>query len=222
VVTTCVDDEDFNDPTLMLTESGVGVLAFVDATYIGCGQPPVSGASAGGFDLLRHLGNVGRMLLPQPAVATVVMPGMVGGSAKGVESVFDTDPVAEIVLSVFQQPTPNPVKKNAFFHGQVPGEGVGRDWRGCEDRQWNGDQCGRSEQQRVPMALTLDPAGDAPPFSCGKPGLPTCTVITTSVGDIHGLAEFVLSSASTGALKLFATGTVVDRDGVVQGTSTQV
>jgi hypothetical protein len=220
VITTCVNDEDFNDPTLMLTESDVGALAFVDATYIGCGLPPVIGASAGRFDLLRHLANLGRMLLPEPAAATAVMPGLVGGSAKGVKSVFDTDPVAEVVLSVFQQPSPNPVKKNAFFtvkfqakEPKEPGE-VAKTVNGTAISVVGVNNNG------IPTVLSLDPPGDAPPFECGEPELPTCTVVTTSVGDVHGLAEFVLSSASTGALKLIATGIVVDRDGVVQGTIT--
>jgi hypothetical protein len=218
VVTTCVNDVDFNDPTLMLTESDVGILAFVDATYIGCGLPPV--ASVGRFDLLRHLASLGRMLLPQPAVATVLMPGLVGGSAKGVKSVFDTDPVADVVLSVFQPPIPSPQRKNVFFtvkfqatEPNEPGE-VAKTVNGTAISVVGVNNNG------VPMVLTLDPPGDAPPFECGKSGLPTCTIITTSVGDVHGLAEFVLSSASTGALKLVATGEVVNRDGVVQGTIT--
>ena len=81
VVTTCVNDElNGGDPNLMLTESNVGVLAFSDATYIGCGLAPVAAATpAGRFDLLGHLADLGRKLLPEPAMATVVLPGTVAG-----------------------------------------------------------------------------------------------------------------------------------------------
>jgi hypothetical protein len=220
VITTCVDDEAFNDPTLMLTESGVGILAFVDATYIGCGLAPVAAAPTGRFDLLRHLADLGRMLLPQPVAATVVMPGLVGGSAKGVKSVFDTDPVAEVVLSVFQQPNPNPVKKDAPFTVKFQAKEPKEPGQVAKTVNGTAVSVVGVNNNGVPTVLTLHPPGDAPPFTCGEPGLPTCTVVTTSVGDVHGVAEFVLSSANTGALKLMATGAVVDRDGVVQGTIT--
>ena len=218
VITTCVDDAITQDATLMLTESDVGALAFVDATYIGCGLPPVAGASAGRFDLLRHFANLGRMLLPEPAVATVVMPGLVGGSAKGVKSVFDIESVAEVELSVFQEPAPNPAKLNAFFtvkfQAKEPGAG-GKTVNGTAVTVVGVNNNG------TPTILTLDPPGPAAPFQCGKVGLPGCTITTTSVGDVHGLAEFVLSSASPGALKLIAEGDVVDRAGTVQGIATK-
>jgi hypothetical protein len=218
VITTCVDDANVpNGGTLMLTESDVGALAFVDATYI-CSSPD-AGASAGRFDLLRHLGNLGRMLLPEPAVATVVMPGLVGGSAKGVKSVFDIESVAEVELSVFQQPDPNPAKLNAFFtvkfQAKEPGAG-GKTVNGTAVTVFGVNNNG------TPTILTLDPPGPAAPFQCGKVGLPDCTITTTSVGDVHGLAEFVLSSASPGGLKLIAEGDVVGRNGeTVKGIATK-
>ncbi len=100
VVTTCVDDAIFADDALsvMLTETNVGVLAFEDATYIGCGGAPF--ASAGRFDLLRHLASLGRkLIMPEAAVAAAVMPGLVGGSAKGVKSLFDVDLVQDLNVS---------------------------------------------------------------------------------------------------------------------------
>jgi hypothetical protein len=219
VITTCVDDATVpNGGTLMLTESDVGALAFVDATYIGCGLPPVAGASASRFDLLRHLGNLGRMLLPEPAVATVVMPGLVGGSAKGVKSVFDIESVAEVELSVFQQPDPNPVKVNALFtvkfQAKEPGED-GKTVNGTAITVVGVNNNGK------PTILTLYPPGSSS-FQCGKEGLPDCTITTTSVGDVHGLAEFVLSSESPGGLKLIATGDVAGRTGeTVKGIATK-
>jgi hypothetical protein len=104
VVTTCVDDATFgaNANSVMLTESNVGVLAFVDATYI-C-LAPVSAGPAGRFDLLQHLADLGRRLLPEPAAAAAVMPGLVGGSAKGVKSLFDVDLVTDLDVS------PNPTR----------------------------------------------------------------------------------------------------------------
>jgi hypothetical protein len=96
VITTCVNDEDFNDPSLMLTETGVGVLAFEDASHI-CDEPEPVAAASGRFNLLRHLANLGRKLLtPEPASAAAVMPGLVGGSAKGVKSHFDVDAVTDL------------------------------------------------------------------------------------------------------------------------------
>ena len=218
VITTCVDDAITQDGTLMLTETDVGALAFVDATYIGCGPLPVAGASTGRFDLLRHLGNLGRMLLPQPAVATVVMPGLVGGSAKGVKSVFDIESVAEVELSVPPQQLPNPARVDVFFtvkfQAKEPGAG-GKTVNGTAITVVGVNNNG------TPTILTLDPPGTAVPFQCGKSGLPDCTIVTTSVGDVHGIAEFVLKVASPGALKLIATGDVVDRTGAVQGTATK-
>jgi hypothetical protein len=100
VVTTCVESE---DPSLMVTEENVGVLAFVDATHIGCGAPPLSAGPTGRFELLRHFAALGRkLILPQPAVATMVLTSVVGGSAKG-RSLFDVDPVTD--LDVTPDPT---------------------------------------------------------------------------------------------------------------------
>jgi hypothetical protein len=107
VVTTCVDDATFgaNANSVMLTESDQGVLAFVDATYI-C-FAPVSAASAGRFDLLRHLADLGRRLvLPEPAAAAAVMPGLVGGSAKGVKSLFDVGEVQTLNVDFIEGKTP--------------------------------------------------------------------------------------------------------------------
>jgi hypothetical protein len=111
VVTTCVDDALVTggvDPnSVMLTESGVGVLAFVEASYIGCGGTPAVTASAGRFDLLRHLASLGRKLLaPEPAAAAAVMPGLVGGSAKGVKSLFDIMPVPSVLVGLVTDPSP--------------------------------------------------------------------------------------------------------------------
>ena len=108
VVTTCVDDATFANPfSVMLHESDVGVLGFVDATYIGCGLAPAT-ASAGRFELLRHLATVGRKLFaPQPAVATTVMPGIVGGTGvKGVKSLFSPTEVTTLVPTLITVPSP--------------------------------------------------------------------------------------------------------------------
>lgn len=44
---------------------------------------------------------------------------------------------------------------------------------------------------------------------------------TTSVGDVHGVAEFVLSATKTGVMKLIATGDVdLREDQIVQATTT--
>ena len=74
----------------------------------------------------------------------------------------------------------------------------------------------------VPLALFLDPDGSGPeaPFKCGEPNLPSCTVPTTSVGDVHGLAEFVLSVTKPGAAKFVATGLVDGRETEVFGAIT--
>lgn len=107
VVTTCVDDATFANPnSVMLSESDVGVLAFVDASYIGCGLAPAI-ASAGRFELLRHLAGLGHKLFaPQPAVATAVMPGIVGGGAGGVRSLFGPEEVTELDGTLHTVPSP--------------------------------------------------------------------------------------------------------------------
>ena len=107
VVTTCVDDATFANPNfVMLTESNVGVLAFVEAGYIGCGSAPAT-ASAGRFELLRHLADLGRKLFaPQPAVATTLMPGIVGGAAPSVKSLFDLEEVINLVGTLTTDPSP--------------------------------------------------------------------------------------------------------------------
>jgi hypothetical protein len=110
VVTTCVDDASFGQDanSAMLTEENVGVLAFVDASYIGCGLTPAT-ASAGRFDLLRHLASLGRKLFtPEPAAAAAVMPGLVGGSAKGVKSHFDVHLVQDLDVR------PDPTRVNSL------------------------------------------------------------------------------------------------------------
>ncbi len=221
VVTTCVDDAlNGGDPSLMLTESGVGVLAFVDASYIGCGAAPTAMIlPAGRFDLLRHLANLGRQLLvPEPAAAAVVMPGIVGGSAKTVKSEFDVDPVPTINLSVFQQPSPNPVKKGdpftVKFQAKEPGP---------NGKTVNGTTISvlALNNNGTPLALFLDPPGPTPPFKCGEPGFPACAATTTSTALGHGIAEFVLSATKAGSFKLVGSGDVDLRDDqIVNGVST--
>ena len=221
VVTTCVNDEatgtDPADPNLMLTESGVGVLAFEDATYIGCGSAPVAMAPASGFDFLGRLADLGRMLLPQPAVATVVLPGTVGGRAGGVKSLFGPHTVETAQLTVTTQP---PVKTKVGvqfpirFQSVTPGPFT-----------VNGTLITivAVNNNGVPTALFLDLDGSGTehqPFKCGEPGLPTCTVETTSVGTTNGLAEFFISVTKPGAIKFLATGIVDDRETEVFGAIT--
>jgi hypothetical protein len=112
VVTTCV--EDGGDFSQMLTESNVGVLAFIEAGYI-CA--PLSSASLerrGTFALFRRLANLGRDLLaPAPAVATVVSPGLVGGSAKG-RSHFEVKPVTNLTVTTSTVPSQLTVNTGRF------------------------------------------------------------------------------------------------------------
>lgn len=229
IFTTCVDDQpDLNqpgDPTLMLSESGVGILAFVPADHIGCGDAftPVSASSR--FNLLRHLASLGRTLLvPQPAAAAAVMPGVVGGSAKGAKSLFDVDAVAAVDLSVFQQP-PKQVKLGeqftVIFQAKTPRP---------ELKTVNGTTITVTgvNNNGVPTVLVLDPDGDGQQgeFECGGPTLPPCAVTTTSATingrEVHGIAQFFIRvTNSPGALKFLATGDVDQRDGQnVNGTST--
>jgi hypothetical protein len=221
VVTTCVNDElNGGDPNLMLTESSVGVLAFSDATYIGCGLAPVATATpASEFDLLGRLADLGRKLvLPEPALATVLLPGTVGGRAGSVKSLFGPKSIETALLSVFVQPPPKVkvgVQFTISFRSKTPPPGpftVNGTLTTVVAVNNNG----------VPTALFLDPDGSGPeqPFKCGEPGLQSCTVPTTSVGDVHGLAEFFLSVTKPGAAKFVATGLVDGRDTEVFGAIT--
>ena len=222
VVTTCVNDElNGGDPNLMLTESGVGVLAFSDATYIGCGLAPVATATPGsGFDLLGRLADLGRRLvLPEPAAATVVLPGTVGGRAGAVKSLFGPKSVETAQLSVSTQP-PSKVKVGAFFT-------IGFQSKTPPPNPFtvNGTlvSVAAVNNNGTPTALFLDPdgsSGPAQPFKCGEPGFPSCTVPTTSVGDVHGLAEFFISVTKPGAVKFVATGIVDGRQTEVFGAIT--
>lgn len=229
IFTTCVDDQpDPNqpgDPTLMLSESGVGYLAFVPADHVGCGGAFTAvSASAGRFNLLQHLASLGRALLvPQPAAAATVMPGVVGGSAKGAKSLFDVDPVAAINLSVFQQPPKQAKLGEQFtmiFQAKTPPPGP---------KTVNGTTITVTavNNSGVPTVLNLDPdgAGGQDEFECGGPTLPPCAVTTTTAtisgSEVHGIAQFFLRvTNSPGGLKFLAEGDVVQRDGVVTGTST--
>jgi hypothetical protein len=103
VVTTCVLD---NDPTLMVTETGAGALAFVgDLDHIGCAGPLATGPT-GRFDLLRHLAALGRdLLLPEPASASMALLALVGGSKRG-QSTFD---IKQVSLDVTVSTTPTNV-----------------------------------------------------------------------------------------------------------------
>jgi len=112
VVTTCV--EDGGDFSQMLTESNVGVLAFIEAGDL-CPAP--SSASLGGrgaFALFRRLANLGRdLLVPAPAAATVVSPGIVGGSAKG-RSLFEVEQVSTLTVTTSTVPSPLTVSTGRF------------------------------------------------------------------------------------------------------------
>ena len=101
LVTTCVLSD---DPSLMMTESNVGALAFsLDATQFGCGGPL---AVAGRFDLLRHFAAFGReLLLPEPAAAAAVASTLVIGGAKG-RSIFDIASVTNLIVSHTTVPSP--------------------------------------------------------------------------------------------------------------------
>jgi hypothetical protein len=123
VVTTCIDDATLDDPfSAMQTETGEGafdfVLAFVPADYI-CELDEVV-SSAGRFNLLGHLADLGRkLILPEPAAATVVMPGLVGGSAKGVKSEFDVDAVTNLDVSLDPTSVKTLVVKTGNFDLEV-------------------------------------------------------------------------------------------------------
>jgi hypothetical protein len=221
VVTTCVNDElNGGDPNLMLTESGVGVLAFTDATYIGCGLAPVLAARpANGFDLLGRLADLGRRLvLPEPAAATVVLPGTVGGRAGAVKSLFGPKSVETAQLSVRTQP-PSKVKVGVQFtirfQARTPPP---------NPFTVNGTLVSvvATTNNGTPAALFLDPDGPGgdPAFLCGEPNTVPCTVPTTSVGDVHGLAEFFISVTKPGAYRFVATGIVDGRETEVFGAVT--
>ena len=103
VVTTCVDDA--GDFSQMLTESNVGVLAFIDAGYA-CAPPSSASLKArGAFAMFRRLGDLGHYLfVPAPAAATTVSPGVVGGSAKG-RSIFGLKSVDDLTVTTSSIPS---------------------------------------------------------------------------------------------------------------------
>ena len=222
VVTTCVNDElNGGDPNLMLTESNVGVLAFSDATYIGCGPLPVATATPNGrFDLVARLADLGRkFLLPEPAVATVVLPGTVGGRAGGVKSLFGPKSVGAARLSVTTQP-PSRVKVGVPFTLRFQSSTPPPDPFAV-----NGTLVSvvATTNNGTPTALFLDPDGPSgpdQPFKCGESNTPPCTVPTTSVGNTHGLAEFFISVTKPGAYRFVVSGLVDQRQTEVFGAVT--
>jgi len=109
VVTTCVDDN--GDFSQMLTESNVGVLAYVEATSLCALVTGATTQSQGSFALLGRLVKFGRQLFaPQPLAATVVSPGLTGGTAGGLRSDFGVGSFTTLTVTA---PTPtSPIVAN--------------------------------------------------------------------------------------------------------------
>jgi hypothetical protein len=113
IVTTCHDDNgDFSE---MLTETfgtSSGALAWVDAT--GLCSLPVSALNQdrGVFALLGRLGR--DWLVPQPLAAAVVSPGITGGNAGSIKSIFDVAAVPSVTLAFRDQP------QNTFVNQPIP------------------------------------------------------------------------------------------------------
>jgi hypothetical protein len=116
IVTTCHDD--IGQPTEMLTETfgtSSGVLAWVDATSL-CSV--ASGALDQGRGVFALFGRLARLggdwLVPQTLAAAVVSPGLTGGNAGSIRSIFDVTPVPAVTLAFRDQP------QNTFVNQPIP------------------------------------------------------------------------------------------------------
>jgi hypothetical protein len=168
---------------------------------------------------LGRLADLGRQLvLPEPAMATAVLPGTVGGRAGSVRSLFGPKSVENALLAVTMQPPVKAKVGQQFFIKFVARTPPPSPFT------VNGTLVTvvGSNNNGTPTALRLDPDGSGPaqPFTCGEPNTPTCTVATTSVGNVHGLAEFFISVTKPGAIKFTATGSVDGRQTEVLGAIT--
>jgi hypothetical protein len=116
VVTTCHDD--IGHPTEMLTETfgtSSGALAWVDATSL-CSVPASAlNQRQGVFALFGRLARLGGDWLgPQPLAAAVVSPGLTGGNAGSIRSIFDVAAVPSVTLAFQDQP------QNTFVNQPIP------------------------------------------------------------------------------------------------------
>jgi hypothetical protein len=116
IVTTCHDD--IGQPTEMLTETfgtSSGVLAWVDATSLCSVSASALDQRRGVFALFGRLARLGGDWLgPQPLAAAVVSPGLTGGNAASIKSIFDVAAVPSVTLAFQDQP------QNTFVNQPIP------------------------------------------------------------------------------------------------------
>jgi hypothetical protein len=116
IVTTCHDD--IGQPTEMLTETfgtSSGVLAWVDATSLCSVSASALDQRQGVFALFGRLARLGGdWLVPQTLAAAVVSPGLTGGNAGSIKSIFDVAAVPSVTLAFRDQP------QNTFVNQPIP------------------------------------------------------------------------------------------------------
>jgi hypothetical protein len=209
VVTTCVDDN--GDFSQMLTESNVGVLAWVDATGLCTLVTSSTVESRGSFALLGRLVKFGRELLtPQPLAAALVSPGLTGGTAGGLRSDFGVGSFTTLTITA---PTPaSPIVVNTGrFDLTVTVKSGGLFVNGT------GLTLGVINNSGVPTSIyTADPSssctGTSAPFG-----------ITGTGTNPPGVYKFTnLCFTKTGTVKITITGAVVGRTGSGSGITGKI
>jgi len=203
IVGLCISD----GTPLMVKQANVGVLAFQEASYFldpdGNGVCTASVTSAmqseGIFALGQRLREWGRAAFGVTALqASMVSPGLTGGNAGSLKSLFDDQLVPSAQLTFVPDPPFANVQAGQPFAVQVQatagGLGVNGDCITLTATTNNGTNTKLVGQHKCPANTTGDPSSR-----------------TTTVNNVAGVAQFCVNDPKTGTIQIVAIGNIEGR-----------
>src|SRR5581483_5519129 len=209
VVTTCRDDA--GDPSQMLTESGVGVLPYADASALCTPSVGAAGRDPAASGLLARLARLGRdWLAPAPLAAAMVSPGITGGNAGSLKSLFDVGSFPSLTVGFVNGKPPAVVRvAPSTFPVQVQVSASGMAVLGVCVYLTGSNNNGTPTRLVGPT----DGRCDAPPAAGAL------STVTTPLTPAAPLADFgSVQVTKTGGLNLTATAKVIGRSGAGAAT----
>jgi len=193
VVALCIDPFTETTTTSMVQEENLGILPFVDATFLVPGACSPTTSLGNSWNPLRFAKRFMRLLGPQDLWGN---PGGLAGATPGVKSEFTGDAVPEVTLTFIVQPTDTRANQTIAPPVQIKAT-----------RPSDGTTVGGVQ---ITIALVNNNGVKK-----------TLLGTTTQTTDVSGVATFGdLRSTDTGGFRLVATGSVVGRPAIVVGQAT--